>query len=138
AGLLDEAAELADRVGDGHDPHRTGFGPAAVESARVAAAVERGAGPEAVTWHEQATGRPGWRWLPAEHRAAHLVDAARAYLQVGDLVNAGRSLVDAERTAPAEIRCRPAVRKLLARVARHPHAPATVTALAATTGAGRG
>jgi hypothetical protein len=37
--LLDEAAEMAARVGDGHDHHRTGFGPTAVELARVAAAV---------------------------------------------------------------------------------------------------
>ncbi|MFF3852251.1 hypothetical protein [Micromonospora sp. NPDC002575] len=37
--LLGEAAALADRVGEGHDHHRTGFGPTAVDSARVASAV---------------------------------------------------------------------------------------------------
>ncbi|WP_320067597.1 helix-turn-helix domain-containing protein [Micromonospora sp. RTGN7] len=129
--LFGEAAELALRVGEGHDHHRTGFGPTAVELARVAAAVELGAAREAVAWHERAIGRDGWRWLPAEHRAAHLLDAARAYLQADDPANAGRALVDADRTAPAELRHRPAAREVVARVARDPHAPAMIIALAA-------
>ncbi|NYH43278.1 hypothetical protein HNR22_003005 [Micromonospora jinlongensis] len=65
-------------MGDGHDHYRTAFGPTAVELARVAAAVELGDGPQAVARHEKAIGRNGWRWLPVEHRAAHLIDAARA------------------------------------------------------------
>ncbi|WP_245722369.1 helix-turn-helix domain-containing protein [Micromonospora matsumotoense] len=81
--LLDEAAEMAARVGDGHDHHRTGFGPAAVEAGRVTAAVELGDGPQAVARHEEVIGWDGWRWLPIEHRAAHLVDAARGYLLAG-------------------------------------------------------
>jgi transcriptional regulator with XRE-family HTH domain len=136
AKLLDEAAEMAERVGDGHDHHRTGFGPTAVALARTAAAVELGDARNAVAWHEKATQRDGWRWLPVEHRAAHLIDAARAYLQVGDPVNAGRVLVEADRTAPAEIRHRPAGRDVLAQVTRDPDAPATVIQLADTLGAG--
>ncbi|MGW1061838.1 helix-turn-helix domain-containing protein [Micromonospora rubida] len=136
AELLDEAAALAARVGDGHDHHRTGFGPTAVELARVAAAVELGDGGDAVAWHEKATTRDGWRWLPAEHRAAHLIDAARAYLQTDDPVSAGRILMEADRIAPAEIRHRPAGRDLLAQVARDPTAPTTLIHLAATLGIG--
>ncbi|MEH1018017.1 XRE family transcriptional regulator, partial [Micromonospora sp. CPCC 206060] len=68
--LIDEAADLAARVGDGHDHHRTGFGPTAVDLARTTAAVELGHADEAVAWHEKAIGRDGWRWLAAEHRAA--------------------------------------------------------------------
>ncbi|MEH1015060.1 XRE family transcriptional regulator, partial [Micromonospora sp. CPCC 206060] len=86
--------------------------------------------------HEKAIGRDGWRWLAAEHRAAHLVDAARAYLLTGDPANAGRLLIDAERTGPAEIRHRPTAREVLAQVARDPHAPATVIPLATTLGLG--
>ncbi|MFI6820613.1 helix-turn-helix domain-containing protein [Micromonospora sp. NPDC050187] len=133
---LDEAADMAERVGDGHDHHHTAFGPTAVDLARTATAVELGDASEAVTWHEKAIQRDGWRWLPVEHRAAHLIDAAHAYLQVGDPVNAGRVLVDAERTAPAEIRHRPAARDVLAQVTRNPDAPATVTQLADTLGVG--
>ncbi|MEU3457403.1 helix-turn-helix domain-containing protein [Micromonospora sp. NPDC006766] len=132
--LLDEAAELAARVGDGHDHHRTAFGPTAVELARVAAAVELGDGPEAVARHEHVTERDGWRWLPVEHRAAHLVDAARAYLQADDCANAARLLMRADRIAPAEIRHRPAVREVVAQVARDPDAPATISQLAIALG----
>ncbi|MFE9185402.1 helix-turn-helix domain-containing protein [Micromonospora harpali] len=132
--LLGEAAAMADRVGEGHDHHRTGFGPTTVGSARVAAAVELGAACAAVTWHERTTRRDAWRWLPAEHRAAHLLDAARAYLQADDPASAGRTLVDADRTAPAEVRHRPAARSVLAQVVRDPHAPATIVQLALALG----
>ncbi|SCL32873.1 Transcriptional regulator, contains XRE-family HTH domain [Micromonospora pallida] len=134
--LIDEAADMAARVRDGHDYHRTGFGPTAVELARITAAVERGDVEEAVLWHEKAIKRDGWRWLAAEHRAAYLVDAARAYLQADDPISAGRVLIEADRIAPAEIRHRPAGRDILAQVARDPAAPATLIHLAATLGVG--
>ncbi|MER7418406.1 helix-turn-helix domain-containing protein [Micromonospora peucetia] len=134
AELIGEAAEMAARLGDGHDHHRTAFGPAAVDLARVAAALELGNAGEAVAWHEKTTKRDTWRWLPVEHRAAHLVDATRAYLQADDPISAGRVLIDADRTAPAEVRHRPAAREVLAQVARDPHAPATVIQLAITVG----
>ncbi|MFG1842057.1 helix-turn-helix domain-containing protein [Micromonospora sp. NPDC049175] len=132
--LLDEAAEMAARVGDGHDHHRTAFGPTAVELARVAAAVDLGNGHDAIVLHETATTREGWRWLPVEHRAAHLLDAARAYLQTDDAANAARVLVWADRIAPAEVRYRPAARDVLAQAARARDAPTTITELAGTLG----
>ncbi|WP_442934097.1 hypothetical protein [Micromonospora sp. CPCC 205561] len=124
---------MAARVA-GDDPHRTGFGPAAVELARVVAAVELGDAGEAVRRHERAVRREEWRRLPAEHRAAYLVDAARAYLRVGDLPGAGRALVDADGVAPAEVRCRPLARTVLAEVARGNPAPAGVARLATLVG----
>jgi transcriptional regulator with XRE-family HTH domain len=130
--LLDRAAALAERVGEGRDDHRTGFGPTSVEVARVAAAVDLGDGGEAVARHETVTRTGGWRLLPVEHRAAHLVDAARAYLQVGDLPAAGRALVEADRTAPAEVRHRPAARTVIAELARSNPAPSTMVHLATT------
>ncbi|OZV79830.1 XRE family transcriptional regulator [Micromonospora echinospora] len=130
--LIDEAAEMAARVGEGHDHYRTGFGPTAVELARITAAVELGDAGEARARHEKAITRDGWRWLPAEHRAAHLIDAARAYLYADDPINAGRILMEADRIAPAEIRHRPAGRDILAQVAKEPTAPTTLTHLAAT------
>ncbi|GIJ30694.1 hypothetical protein Vqi01_58560 [Micromonospora qiuiae] len=132
--LLDEAAELAARVGDGLDHHRTGFGPTAVELARCAAAVELGDGREAVARHKQAIRRNGWRLLPVEHRAAHLIDAARAYLQIDDPGNAARVLLAAESVAPYEVRRRPAGRDVLAQVARDPKAPAAIGELALSLG----
>ncbi|MFI6819791.1 helix-turn-helix domain-containing protein [Micromonospora sp. NPDC050187] len=132
---VDEAAEMAARVGDGHDHYRTGFGPTAVDLARIAVAVERGDAEEAVARYEKVTSEGRWRWLPAEHRAAYLIDVARAYLHAADPVNAGRVLIEADRIAPAEIRSRPAGRNVLAQVARDPAAPTTLTYLAATLGA---
>ncbi|MFG1799301.1 helix-turn-helix domain-containing protein [Micromonospora carbonacea] len=134
ADLIDEAAAMAARVGDGQDHHRTGFGPTAVDLARVAAALDLGNAHEAVVWHRRATKRVGWRWLPAEHRAAHLLDAARAYLYTDDPTNAARVLAEADRTAQAEVRHRPAARSIVAQVARHPHAPATIIQLAVVLG----
>ncbi|SCL15004.1 helix-turn-helix domain-containing protein [Micromonospora inyonensis] len=130
--LIDEAADMAARVGDGHDHHRTAFGPTAVDLARVTAAIELGER-DAVAWHEKATTQYGWQCLPVEHRAGHLVDAARAYLQADDPAAAGRALVDAGRLAPAEMD-RPAARDVLARVVRCPDVPPTVTRLATTLG----
>ncbi|WP_341720961.1 helix-turn-helix domain-containing protein [Micromonospora sp. FIMYZ51] len=137
AARLDEAADLAAEVGDGHDHQHTGFGPTAVALAGVTVAIELGTPDEAILRHEEAIGRDGWRWLAPEHRAAHLIDAGRAYLQNADPVNAARVLLAAHRTAPAEVRHRPAARQVLADAIRCPDAPATIVALAATLGVSR-
>ncbi|GIJ38563.1 helix-turn-helix domain-containing protein [Micromonospora andamanensis] len=113
--LLDHAAALADKhIGD-TDPHHTGCGPAAVQSARALAAHHLGDTTEAIHRHEHLIRSDGWRRLPPEHRAAHLVDAARAHLDTGDPAQAGQTLLHADRIAPAEVRSRPAARTLLAR-----------------------
>ncbi|WP_433393443.1 helix-turn-helix domain-containing protein [Micromonospora sp. KLBMP9576] len=131
--LTERAARLAAGV-TGDDPHRTAFGPAAVELTRVVAAGESGDAGEAVSRHEQVVRREAWRRLPVEHRAAYLVDAARAYLHVGDRRGAGRALVEADDLAPAEVRCRPVGRTVLAEIARADPAPAGVARLATLVG----
>ncbi|MFI1194521.1 helix-turn-helix domain-containing protein [Micromonospora sp. NPDC020750] len=132
--LVDRAAGIADEIGDGHDRHWTNFGPTAVELAQVATAVDLGDGGEAVARHEKVIGSDDWRRLPAEHRAAYLLDASRAYLQVGDLLAAGRVLVDADRTAPAEVRLRPVARTVIAALMRGGPVPADVAHLATVVG----
>ncbi|ROO59178.1 helix-turn-helix protein [Micromonospora sp. Llam0] len=132
--LTGQAGDVADQIGDGHDHQRSGFGPTAVELARVVAAADLGEAEEAVRRHAALVRRPGWRGLPAEHRAAYLVDVARAALQSGDLVTAGRSLVDADRVASAEVRLRPSARTVVAEVARCAPPAAGVAGLAATLG----
>ena len=72
--------------------------------------------------------------LPVEHRAAHLIDAARAYLQTDDAGNAARVLLDAEILAPYEVRRRPVGRDVLAEIARDPNAPAMIGELALSLG----
>ncbi|MER5454433.1 helix-turn-helix domain-containing protein [Micromonospora sp. NPDC002389] len=136
ASLLDEAADLAARVGDGHDHHHTAFGPTAVAVARAVAALELGDSGEAATLHQEVVRRDGWRWLPAEHRAAYLLDATRAHLHGDDPAHAARILLDADQTAPAEVRHRPAARDLLTQMIRHPDIPMPIIRLATTLGVG--
>ncbi|SCL30595.1 helix-turn-helix domain-containing protein [Micromonospora inyonensis] len=125
--LLDRAAEIAGDVGAGDG----GFGRAAVEAARVVAETALGDVTAATVRHERLTAGGEWRRLPTEHRAAYLLDVARAYVLAGDLRRAGRVLLEAERTARSEVHDRPAVRDLVAVVARSADAPTDLARLAA-------
>ncbi|MFG1892396.1 hypothetical protein ACGFIP_00025 [Micromonospora zamorensis] len=73
-----------------------------------------------------------WHLLPAEHRAAHLIDITHAYLNLGDAPAAGQALVAADHIAPTETRTRPAARAALTAVLRAGSTAADVTRLAAT------
>ncbi|MGC4750053.1 helix-turn-helix domain-containing protein [Micromonospora sp. DT201] len=132
--LIDRAAGVAANLRGYDDTHRTSFGPIAVELARVLSAAQRGDADEALHRHSAVVRREAWRRLPAEYRGAYLVDVARAYLQVGDLRGAARALVDADSVAPAEVRCRPLARTVIADVARAQPAPAGVARLATLVG----
>ncbi|WP_405425443.1 helix-turn-helix domain-containing protein [Micromonospora sp. NBC_00617] len=109
-----------------------GFGRAAVEAARVVAEAALGDVAAATVRHERLVATDKWRWLPPEHRAAYLLDVARAYAHVGDMLRAGRTLLEAERTAHGEVHDRPATRKLVAVTWRSADAPAGLAHLAAT------
>ncbi|MGC4851603.1 helix-turn-helix domain-containing protein [Micromonospora sp. DT15] len=132
--LTERAAGVAASLRGYDDPHRTSFGPVAVELARVLVAAQRGDASGALQRHSTVVRREGWRRLPAEYRGAYLVDAARAYLQVGDLRGAARALVDADSIAPGEVRCRPLARTVIADVARAQPALAGVARLATVVG----
>ncbi|MET7950424.1 helix-turn-helix transcriptional regulator [Micromonospora sp. NPDC005324] len=132
--LTDRAAGITASLRGCDDTHRTSFGPVAVELARVLVATSRGDTVEALQRHTTVVRREAWRRLPAEYRGAYLVDVARAYLQVGDLRRAARALVDADSVAPAEVRCRPLARTVIADVARAQPAPAGVARLATLVG----
>ncbi|MEU7918079.1 helix-turn-helix domain-containing protein [Micromonospora zamorensis] len=132
--LIDRAAGVAANLRGYDDTHRTSFEPVAVELARVVAAAQRGDADEALHRHSAVIRREAFRRLPAEYRGAYLVDVARAYLQVGDLRGAARALVDADSVAPAEVRCRPLARTVIAEVARAQPAPAGVARLATLVG----
>ncbi|MCG5469490.1 helix-turn-helix domain-containing protein [Micromonospora sp. LAH09] len=132
--LTDRAAGVATNLRGYDDTHRTSFGPVAVDLARVLSAAQRGDADEALHRHSTVVRREAWRRLPAEYRGAYLVDVARAYLQVGDLRGAARALVDADSVAPAEVRCRPLARTVIAEIARADPAPAGVARLATLVG----
>ncbi|MER5705178.1 helix-turn-helix domain-containing protein [Micromonospora sp. NPDC002296] len=134
--LTERAAHFATAHGGHrhHDNDGTGFGPTAVELARALTAMRLGDHHRAVTTHRRATGEDAWHLLPAEHRAAHLIDITRAHLDLGDPHTAGRALVTADGIAPAETRTRPAARIALTAVLRAGPTAADVARLAATVG----
>ncbi|WDZ84099.1 helix-turn-helix domain-containing protein [Micromonospora cathayae] len=132
--LLHRAGQLAARWTAGHRPDDQGFGPVTVTLARALVAAHLGDHHTALTHHHQASRDPGWQRLPAEHRAAHLIDITRAHLDVGDHHTAGRTIVTADQTAPHEVRLRPVTRTLLAVILRAGPTPADVTRLANTVG----
>jgi hypothetical protein len=84
----------------------------------VLLAAQRGDAAEAVRRHSTVVRRDGWRRLPVEYRGAYLLDVALAYLRMGDLRGAARAIVDADHVAPAEVRCRPLARTVIAEIAR--------------------
>ncbi|MFC8845517.1 MULTISPECIES: helix-turn-helix domain-containing protein [unclassified Micromonospora] len=133
--LTERAAHLATAHGGRHhDGDGTAFGPTAVTLARALAATHLGDHHHAVTLHRRATTDDGWHRIPAEHRAAHLIDITRAHLDLGDHHAAGRALVTADDIAPAETRARSAARTALTAVLRAGHTPADLTRLATTIG----
>ncbi|MGC4772201.1 XRE family transcriptional regulator [Micromonospora sp. DT44] len=137
ADLLGHADALADRRMGSDDPHHTAFGPTAVLLARFLVALRLGDTDLALRHHRTAVRRDDWSLLPAEHRAAHLVDAARAHLDSGDSTEAGRALADAHVIAPGEIRCRTAARTLIVEIAHRGPAAAGVARLADLIGLSR-
>ncbi|WP_410809097.1 helix-turn-helix domain-containing protein [Micromonospora sp. 067-2] len=132
--LTDHAAMLADRRTSTDDPHHTAFGPTTVRLTRFLTALHLGDTTQALDRHEKAIRHDDWPRLPAEHRAAHLIDAARAYLDTGDLTAAAHTLTDAHTIAPAEVRYRPAARTLITDIAQRGAAAATVARLATLIG----
>ncbi|MFG1846999.1 helix-turn-helix domain-containing protein [Micromonospora carbonacea] len=136
AEFTERAAQLAAAHGERqHDDHDgIGLGPTTVELTRALTAMRLGDHHQAVAAHRRATGDDAWRLLPAEHRAAHLVDITRAHLDLGDHHAAGRALVTADGIAPAETRLRPAAHAALTAVLRAGPTAADVARLAATIG----
>lgn len=115
--LLHGAEVAAAELGADCNHYWTSFGPTNVRLHRVAAMVELGEGRAAVEAHESMD-LIRFRSLLPERRAHHYLDIARGYAQVGDVDRASEMLLEGDRLAPAEIRCRPAAREVLSDVLR--------------------
>ncbi|MDG4774977.1 helix-turn-helix domain-containing protein [Solwaraspora sp. WMMD792] len=118
---------------DDGDTTMTVFGPTAVALARAQVAAALGNPHQAITHHQHATAGHGWRELPAEHRAAHLIDITRAYLDTGNPTAAARAIIAADQIAPAETRTRPTAHAVVATLLRTAPTP-DLTRLATTIG----
>jgi transcriptional regulator with XRE-family HTH domain len=115
--LLASADDAAGYLGGDFNHYWTCFGPTNVMLHRAAAAVELGEGRQAVEVHEKLDPE-GFGALLPERRAHHFLDLARAHAQTGDIENASEMLLEGDRLAPSEIRCRPLAREVLSDVLR--------------------
>jgi transcriptional regulator with XRE-family HTH domain len=111
-GLLDEAGHHADRLGYDGNHMWTAFGPTNVRVHRVAALVQLSDGAAAVAAAQEIP-QQDCDALPRERRAHHRADLARGLTQAGRRAEAVDTLLDAERHAPEEVRCRPRSRALV-------------------------
>ncbi|MEJ3747336.1 helix-turn-helix domain-containing protein [Actinomycetes bacterium KLBMP 9797] len=136
--LLHGAEEAARELGSDQNCYWTCFGPTNVEVHRAAAAVELGDGRLAVETHENRIDPLAFAALLPERRAHHFIDVARGYAQIGDVERASEMLLDGDRLAPSEIRCRPIAREVLTDVLRRTRGtpPMAVAELAEHMGVG--
>ncbi|MGH4000721.1 MAG: helix-turn-helix domain-containing protein, partial [Pseudonocardiaceae bacterium] len=109
---MSEAHDLADRAGDDHDGgwHQLSFGPGNTGIHAVAAAIELGDGPTALT---QAEGLHLTDAVPAIRAGHHYMDLARAYLWHGKHEQSLASLQKARELAPQQTRHHPTTREVL-------------------------
>jgi transcriptional regulator with XRE-family HTH domain len=115
--LVGGAEQAANALGGDYNHYWTCFGPTNVQLHRAAAAVELGDGRTAVETHQQIDGESFAALLP-ERRAHHYLDIARGYTQIGDVEKASEMLLEGDRLAPSEIRCRPLAHEVLSDVLR--------------------
>ena len=115
--LVTGAEEAAATVGGDYNHYWTSFGPTNVAFYRVATAIEMGEGGRAVETNAAISPADFSAMLP-ERRAHHLLDLARGLAQIGAIDKAGDTLLDADRLAPAEIRCRPIAHEVVLDVLR--------------------
>lgn len=115
--LLIGAEEAARVVGEDQNHYWTCFGPTNVQLHRAAAAVEMGEGRLAIEIHESLN-PAGFNSLMPERRAHHYLDIARGYALVGEVGRASEMLLEGDRLAPSEIRCRPIAREVLSDILR--------------------
>jgi hypothetical protein len=116
--LLDGATEAGEFVGEDQNHYWSSFGPTNVLLHRAAASVELGEGGSAIPTHEDTLARAGFTALMPERRAHHFLDMARGFAQIGDLDRAGEMLLEGDRLAAAEIRCRPIAHEVMSDVLR--------------------
>jgi transcriptional regulator with XRE-family HTH domain len=115
--LLAGAEEAARHIGGDQNHYWTSFGPTNVQLHRVATAVEMGEGRLAIDVHESMD-IEAFNTLMPERRAHHYLDVARGYALVGEVAKASEMLLEGDRLAPSEIRCRPLAREVLSDILR--------------------
>jgi transcriptional regulator with XRE-family HTH domain len=120
--LLTSSEEAAKQLGGDENHYWTSFGPTNVLFHRAATYVEMGEGGRAVDVHESIDPEDFAAMMP-ERRAHHLLDVSRGMAQIGDVSRASETVIEADRLAPSEIRCRPIAHELVADILRRTRGP---------------
>src|SRR4029079_14242254 len=133
--LLCGAEQASFELGGDYNHYWTSFGPTNVQLHRCATAVELGDGRTAEETHEKID-LMGFHALLPERRAHHYLDIARGYTQIGNIEKASEMLLEGDRLAPSEIRCRPLAHEVLFDVLRRTRGtpPAPIAGVAAQKG----
>jgi transcriptional regulator with XRE-family HTH domain len=106
---LEQARQIAGRLGEGRNDYNTEFGPANVGLYEIAVAVELGDAGRAL----RAAATVDTSSLSAERRARMLIDIARAHAQRRQVRAAVAALREAEDITPEQIRSHDQVRQLV-------------------------
>ncbi|MDY7089526.1 MAG: helix-turn-helix domain-containing protein [Actinomycetota bacterium] len=135
--LLCGAEQASLELGGDYNHYWTSFGPTNVQLHRCATAVELGDGRTAIETHEKID-VVGFNAMLPERRAHHFLDIARGYTQIGNVEKASEMLLEGDRLAPSEIRCRPLAHEVLSDVLRRTRGtpPAPIAELAEQMGVG--
>lgn len=135
--LQAEALSVATGIGDGRNEHWSAFGATNVRIHQVAALADMQSGGRVIE-AAAAISRDDLSRLPKERRAAHSLDVTAGYLQWGRRDEAAATLLEADRFAPEEVRCRSVTKQIITDLVRScPRkggVPAGVTKLARITG----
>jgi transcriptional regulator with XRE-family HTH domain len=110
--MHEQALSVARTLGSTFSDRVTAFGITNVELHRLAALVRLHDGGRALEF-ARTIDPAGLVRLPNERKVNYLIDMAEANQQCGRLREAASALVDAERVAPEEVRCRPVARTLI-------------------------
>ena len=108
-GHLEQAGQIAARLGEGRNDYNTEFGPANVALHEIAVAVELGDAGRAL----RIAAAVDTSGLSAERRARMLIDVARAHAQRRQVSEAIAALRQAEDITPEQIRAHDLVRQLV-------------------------
>lgn len=121
--MHEEAMRLAEERFTGAHDSATAFGRTNVLLHRVSAFVRLGRCVEALEY-ARAIEQHALDHMPRERRSVYLLDLSNAYHQVGDYARAVRAILDADRIAAEETRCRPASQALISSLIKQPgHVP---------------
>jgi hypothetical protein len=127
-GYIEQAREVAERIGRDTNHYGLVFGPTNVKIHEVAIAVELDDPDEAIRRNEGFKPPPS---LPVERSSHHYIDLARVQLVAGERKSALDSLITAERLAPQHTRNHPMARETVTGLLRvHKQIPERLRRLA--------